>query len=210
MALAGMHAEQLAGAGNLKTLGGAAMGLQFQFRFRSIAWHSVNPRFFSIQRASMPASLCFSVSAGTIVPILWRRNRCERLNSADSSLRLNWADLVLLLRRRLFSEPATPPRHYLPCAAWFRWSPHRRFRPTGESSWRGRLPGAPFRVRGEKSWREPCGLRRGSGLSGSCEPENRVPQWLAGTSLLSAPSHGCFYAARAPSCFVDRETCRSR
>src|SRR6266849_449186 len=98
MALAGMHAEQLAGAGNLKTLGGAAMGLQLQFRFRSIAWHSVNPRFFSIQRAGMPASLCFSVSAGTIVPILWLRNR---------SVRPNWADLVLLLRRRLFSEPAT-------------------------------------------------------------------------------------------------------
>src|ERR1700687_4065114 len=197
MALAGVHAKQLAGAGNLKTLGGGAMGLQFQFRFRSIAWHSLNPRFFSIQRASMPASLCFSVSAGTIVPILWRRNR---------SVRLNLADLVLLLRRRLFSEAATPPRHYLPCAAWFRWSPHRQFRPTGESSWRGRLPGAPFRVRDEKSWREPCGLHRGSGLSGSCEPENRVPQWLAGTLLLSAPSHGCFYAARVPSYFVDRET----
>src|SRR4029077_4852847 len=148
MALAGVHAKQLAGAGNLKTLGGAAMGLQFQFRFRSIAWHSVNPRFFSIQRAGMPASLCFSVGRN-YSPILWRRDRSLRLNSADLSLRLNWADFVLLLRRRLFSEPATPPRHYLPCAAWFRWSPHRQFRPTGVSSWRGRLPGAPFRVRDE-------------------------------------------------------------
>src|SRR5260370_31408696 len=126
----------------------------------------------------MPASLCFSVSAGTIVPILWRRNRSVRLNLADLSLRLNWAGLVLLLRRRLFSEPATPPRHYLPCAAWFRWSRHRQFRPTDESSCRGRLPGAPFRVRDEKSWREPCGLRLVRALSVSCEPAHLVPPRL--------------------------------
>src|SRR5258705_6642047 len=113
MALAGVHAKQLAGAGNLKTLGGAAMSLQFQFRFRSIAWHSVNPRFFRLQRASKPASFCFSVSAGTVVPVSWRRNRSVRLDLTDLSVPLNWADLVLLLRRRLFSEPATPPGHYL-------------------------------------------------------------------------------------------------
>src|SRR6266853_402870 len=66
MALAGVHAKQLAGAGNLKTLGGAAMGLQFQFRFRSIAWHSVNPRFFPFNGLVCP-QVFVSASAGTIV-----------------------------------------------------------------------------------------------------------------------------------------------
>jgi hypothetical protein len=47
--LAGMHSQQLACTRNLKTLGSAAMGLELQLRFRSVAWHSVNPRFSSMQ-----------------------------------------------------------------------------------------------------------------------------------------------------------------
>ena len=51
VALSGVHAENLAGAGYLKALGGSAMSFQLQFRFRSVAWHCfVNPlvlfRFF--------------------------------------------------------------------------------------------------------------------------------------------------------------------
>ena len=39
VALAGVHANQLAGAGNLEALGGAAMGLELHFRLGAIAWH---------------------------------------------------------------------------------------------------------------------------------------------------------------------------
>src|SRR5882724_3255477 len=60
VALARVHAEQLAGAGNLETLGGTAMGLKLQFRFRSIAWHCVNPSFFfKSSWASNLQVLCF-------------------------------------------------------------------------------------------------------------------------------------------------------
>src|SRR5436305_2237777 len=49
VALAGMHADQFAGAGNFEPLGGSAMSFQLHFRFRSIAWHCVKILVFSFE-----------------------------------------------------------------------------------------------------------------------------------------------------------------
>jgi hypothetical protein len=47
VALAGMHPKQFSGAGDFEAFGGAAMRLEFLFRFRSVAWHCfVNPLVF--------------------------------------------------------------------------------------------------------------------------------------------------------------------
>jgi hypothetical protein len=47
VALAGMHPKQFSGAGDFEAFGGAAMRLEFLFRFRSVAWHCfVNPLAF--------------------------------------------------------------------------------------------------------------------------------------------------------------------
>src|SRR2546430_2059589 len=47
VALGGMPAQNLAAGSNLKAFAGAAMRLQFHFRFRSVSWHCENPSFTS-------------------------------------------------------------------------------------------------------------------------------------------------------------------
>src|ERR1700730_2072450 len=57
MSLAGMHAKDLAGGGDLKTFRGPAVRLQLLFRFRGISWHCVNPFYVGRVTRRLPCKI---------------------------------------------------------------------------------------------------------------------------------------------------------
>src|SRR5271167_1308012 len=160
-----MHADDLARRRDFKALLGTAMGLQFLFRFRRIAWHG-----FPI----------LSLPAGQSQPLqvsIWELLR--PVGSRQTLITTRWSALAREAEPwppHPSSVPAAPPERFLPCAAAFLPGPVLRFPPAAGSSWRARLPGAPFRGHDERSWRAPCGPPPGTSGSGSCEPENRAPR----------------------------------
>src|ERR1700722_5494449 len=134
MAFAGVHALDLAGAGELETLPRSAVRFQFLLRIRRIPWHSVTS-----SRSFLNVGLWFKTTR--------RDLRYPPLAPpASPPPRPSW-------------ELTMPPTHCLPCAPAFQSNNSLQFHPTAATSWRGPLPGAPFRGHDEKSSRELCALR---------------------------------------------------
>src|SRR5882762_5973048 len=184
VALAGVAALDLAVRRELEALPRAAESLQLQFRFRCVSWHFLksSPELDALHasRHVLKSGLGCQLGRSMLRPY---KSRNAHLMALITAIAGRWtiAGPRAWRRSRPFSARAMLPGRCLPCAAWSRSGPGRQFPSASGSSWHARLPGEPFRARDEKSSRALCGLRRGTAGSGSCEPDNSVPRWRAGT-----------------------------